>query len=107
MGRKRPSDRDETVFLFVKMRPGHEFNDALKREIEVAIRISLSPRHVPGFILPVSEIPVTINGKKVEIAVKKIISGGEVRVSSTVSNPECLKQYVQFRDWEKKRESKL
>lgn len=107
VGRKRPSDRDETVFLFVKMRPGHSLTNALKREIEMAIRTSLSPRHVPGFILPVSEIPVTINGKKVEIAVKKIISGADVKVSSTVSNPECLKQYVKFRDWERTRESKL
>jgi acetoacetyl-CoA synthetase len=107
VGRKRPFDRDEAVFLFVKMRPGHELTDTLRREIEVAIRTSLSPRHVPGFILPISEIPVTINGKKVEIAVKKIISGGEVKVSSTVSNPECLKQYVQFKNLEKKRESKL
>jgi len=107
VGRKRPFDRDETVFLFVKMRSGHELTDVLRREIEIAIRTSLSPRHVPGFIIPVDEIPVTINGKKVEIAVKKIISGGEVKVSSTVSNPECLKHYVQFRDLEKKRESKL
>ncbi|QDS72063.1 hypothetical protein FKW77_002828 [Venturia effusa] len=107
VGRKRPSDRDETVFLFVKMRQGHAFSAALKREIEMAIRQSLSPRHVPGFIVPVAEIPVTINGKKVEIAVKKIISGAQVKVSSTVSNPECLKDYVQFRDWEKKRDSRL
>jgi acetoacetyl-CoA synthetase len=107
VGRKRAFDRDETVFLFVKMRPGHELTDTLRREIEIAIRTSLSPRHVPGFILSIPEIPVTINGKKVEIAVKKIISGGEVKVSSTVSNPECLKQYIKFRDLEKKRDSKL
>ncbi|TID20792.1 acetoacetate-CoA ligase [Venturia nashicola] len=107
VGRKRAFDRDETVFLFVKMRSGHLLTDSLRIEIETAIRTSLSPRHVPAFILPVDEIPVTINGKKVEIAVKKIISGGEVKVSSTVSNPDCLKEYIKFRDWEKKRESKL
>jgi acetoacetyl-CoA synthetase len=41
----------------------------------------------------VDEVPVTINGKKVETAVKQIISGWEIRVSSTVANPECLKGY--------------
>jgi acetoacetyl-CoA synthetase len=83
VGRKRPSDRDEDVFLFVRMRENFQLTDALRRKIEVAIRTSLSPRHVPRFILPIEAIPVTINGKKVEIAVKKLISGANVKVSST------------------------
>lgn len=107
VGRKRPTDQDEDVFLFVKLKPGHALTDKLRREMEVAIRTSLSPRHVPRFIIPIEEIPVTINGKKVEIAVKKIISGANVKVSSTVANPESLKHYVKYRDFEQRRASKL
>jgi acetoacetyl-CoA synthetase len=107
VGRKRPSDRDETVFLFVKMRPGCQLTDELRKDIGVAIRTSLSPRHVPRFIIQIEEIPVTINGKKVEIAVKKIISGQDVKVSSTVANPESLKHYQMYRDYEQTRTSKL
>jgi acetoacetyl-CoA synthetase len=55
----------------------------------------------------VEEIPVTINGKKVEIAVKRIISGTEVKVSSTVANPDSLKEYIQYRNYEERRASKL
>ncbi|KAF2399369.1 putative acetoacetyl-CoA synthase [Trichodelitschia bisporula] len=100
VGRKRPNDGDETVFLFVRLHPGRTLTPSLRSRIESAIRTSLSPRHVPRFIEPVPEIPVTINGKKVEIAVKKIISGADVRVSSTVANPACLRDYVRFRNAE-------
>jgi acetoacetyl-CoA synthetase len=89
------------------MKDGQILTDKLKRDLEQAIRTSLSPRHVPRFILQVDEVPVTINGKKVEIAVKKIISGTDVKVSSTVANPECLQQYQQYRDLEHIRTSKL
>jgi acetoacetyl-CoA synthetase len=107
VGRKRPADRDETVFLFVRMRDGRDLTEELRQSIGTAIRENLSPRHVPRFILQIDEIPVTINGKKVEIAVKKIISGQDVKVSSTVANPESLKHYHMYRDYEQKRTSKL
>jgi len=51
--------------------------------------------------------PYTINGKKVEIAIKKIISGLDVKVSSTVTNPESLKKYEQFKTVERARVTKL
>jgi acetoacetyl-CoA synthetase len=101
VGRKRLTDGDETVFLFVKMKEGVEFTESLRRQIQQTIRTGLSPRHVPKFIVEVKDIPVTINGKKVEIAVKKIISGMDVKASSTVANPECLQDYIQYRSIEK------
>ena len=68
----------------------------------------MSARHVPKFIIEVPEIPVTINGKKVEVAVKQIISGKDVKASATVANPESLQLFVRFRDVENEpRESKL
>jgi acetoacetyl-CoA synthetase len=101
VGRRRPTDKDETVFLFVIMAPGHQFGEELVRSIKTAIRSGLSPRHVPKFILPVDDIPYTVNGKKVEIAVKKIISGQDPKISSTVVNPGCLETYKRFRDLER------
>lgn len=56
---------DERVVLFLKMREGHEFGEAIVNKVKVAIRDALSPRHVPAFILETKAIPYTINGKKV------------------------------------------
>ena len=67
----------------------------------------MSPRHVPRFILEVDELPVTVNGKKVKTAVKRIISGKEIKVSSTVANPGCLRRYKRWADYEGRREAKL
>ncbi|KAF2238776.1 acetoacetate-CoA ligase, partial [Viridothelium virens] len=107
VGRRRPHDRDETVFLFVKMNPGHEFSDSLLNRLRETIRAELSARHVPQFILEVEEIPVTINGKKVETAVKQLISGKDIKVSSTVVNPDCLLDYKKYRGHEDRRAAKL
>ncbi len=109
VGRRRAGDRDETVFLFVVMAPGHEdeFSPALVAALKAAVRQGLSPRHVPKFVAQVREIPYTVNGKKVEVAVKKVISGEPVRLSSTVRNPACLQEYERFRGWELDRKEKL
>ncbi|GAB7353740.1 hypothetical protein MBLNU459_g4135t2 [Dothideomycetes sp. NU459] len=101
VGRRRPRDKDETVFLFVKMLPGKVFTEELRSRLRTAISQGLSPRHVPSFILEVPDIPVTINGKKVEIAVKQILSGREVKASSTVANPDTLLSYKRFRNLER------
>ena len=58
VGQRRPQDKDERVLLFLKMRPGHQFNDALVNRIRGAIRTALSPRHVPAYIFEIDEIPV-------------------------------------------------
>lgn len=89
------------------MQQGQQLTEQLRRRIEQQIRSSLSPRHVPRYILQVEDIPVTINGKKVEIAVKKIISGAKVKVSSTVANTDSLKEYLKYRDYEERKLSKL
>ncbi|EEP82316.1 acetoacetate-CoA ligase [Uncinocarpus reesii 1704] len=96
VGRRRKQDTDEVVFLFVKMRNNQLFSHGLEQRLRSAIRTGLSPRHVPKFILEVPEIPVTINGKKVETPVKRIISGERVQVSSTVANPKSLEFFEQF-----------
>jgi acetoacetyl-CoA synthetase len=72
VGRRRPSDTDESVFLFVRMAAGHAFTDDVVRRLRKAISQGLSVRHVPRVIVEVDEVPMTINGKKVETAVKQI-----------------------------------
>ncbi|GAB7339562.1 hypothetical protein MBLNU457_6170t2 [Dothideomycetes sp. NU457] len=98
IGRRREMDSDETVVLFVKMREGKRFSDTLVKKIKDVVRKELSARHVPGIIEETPEIPVTVNGKKVEGAVKQILCGLNVKTSASVANVECLDWY---RDWAK------
>lgn len=100
VGRRRPSDSDEKVFLFLVMQPGHHLTQELRASIKRAIREALSPRHVPSFVVAVPEIPMTINGKRVEVAVKKIISGKDVKASATVVNPLSLRWFERCRTLE-------
>ncbi|KAL2124807.1 hypothetical protein VTJ04DRAFT_1172 [Mycothermus thermophilus] len=100
VGRRRPQDRDETVCLFVTLVEGKAFDDDLRRRIADTIRRELSPRHVPGVIEEAGGgVPRTANGKKIEVAVKQILSGMEVRTNASVANPEALDW---FREWAKR-----
>ncbi|TGJ81539.1 hypothetical protein E0Z10_g7225 [Xylaria hypoxylon] len=95
VGRRRETDRDETVCLFVVMCEGHEFTDELCFKIQRTIRTELSPRHVPAVIEKAGNgIPRTDNGKKIEVAVKQILSG--VKTNASVANPESL---AWFQTW--------
>ncbi len=87
---------DERVILFLKMNSGFDHSEDLKRSIKSAIRAACSPRHVPAIILPIADIPYTINGKKVEIAVKKIIHGDEALNRDALANPEALELYKEL-----------
>lgn len=85
--------------LFVVLKEGLEFNDALKNRIRNAIRNALSPRHVPDEIYEVLSIPKTLNSKRLEVPVKKILSGvpldKAVNVDSMM-NPESLKFFQEL-----------
>jgi len=72
----------------------------LERKIRTAIRTALSARHVPAYIFEVAEIPYTVNGKKIEIAVKQIVSGSNMKPSGTVANPSSLGLYYKYKDIE-------
>ncbi|KAI1435725.1 acetoacetate-CoA ligase-like protein [Xylaria sp. CBS 124048] len=97
VGRRREHDRDETVCLFVVMCAGCVFSDELRLRIQQTIRKELSPRHVPVIIEEAGgNIPRTGNGKKIEIAVKQILSGINIKTNASVANPEALEW---FRKW--------
>ncbi|KAJ6498846.1 acetoacetyl-CoA synthetase [Mycena sanguinolenta] len=100
VGQRRAQDEDERVLLFVKMQPGHVLDERLVWCIKNAIRSGLSARHVPSHIFAVDDIPYTSNGKRIENAVKQIVSGVDTKPSGTVANPESLKLYYKYRDLE-------
>ena len=84
---------DQRVILFLKMSMGNDLSDDLMKNIKKAIRTHCSPRHVPAIILETPEIPYTINGKKVEIAVRKIIAGSTIANQDALANPDSLGFY--------------
>ncbi|KAH9877857.1 hypothetical protein J1614_003074 [Plenodomus biglobosus] len=96
IGRRRETDMDETVVLFLKMAEGHPLSSDLVSRIKVTIKNALSARHVPAVVDECPEIPITTNGKKVEGAVKQILCGLNVKTSASVANVECLNWY---REW--------
>jgi acetoacetyl-CoA synthetase len=89
----QPWQNDERIILFVKLTEGFEFNDDLARKIKTLIKENATPRHVPAKVVPIADIPYTINMKKVEIAVRKIIQGEEVKNREALANPESLDLY--------------
>jgi acetoacetyl-CoA synthetase len=89
---------DVRVVLFVKMAEGHELTDALANQIKKTLRANASPRHVPAKIVPVPAVPYTLNMKKVELAVKKVIEGQPVLNKDALSNPEALDYYENIKE---------
>ena len=81
---------DEEVVLFVKLDDNTKLDDVLKTHIKAKVRSGCSPRHVPAKIMTAPDIPYTINGKKVEVAVKKLIHGKDVANRDALANPESL-----------------
>lgn len=85
---------DIRVILFVQLAAGQELTDDLKNKIKQTVRTNASPRHVPAKILSVPAVPYTLNMKKVELAVKKIVEGRPVLNKDALSNPEALDYYA-------------
>ncbi len=81
---------DVRIVLFVKLADGFELTDQLRDRIKSAIRRNCSPRHVPARIIAVPDVPRTRSGKLVEIAVRDVVHGREVRNVEALSNPESL-----------------
>ena len=85
--------------LFVVLEEGVELDDDLKSRIKKSVRENASPRHVPNEILSVPEIPRTLNGKKLEVPVKKVLSGTapeEAASKDSLSNPDSLDRFAEL-----------
>jgi acetoacetyl-CoA synthetase len=92
---------DVRVILFVQMAEGYDLTEDLKTKIKTTLRTNASPRHVPAKILAVPEIVYTLNMKKVELAVKKVIQGEEVKNKDALKNPEVLDFYANLKEVQK------
>ena len=86
---------DDPNVLFVRVRDGETFEEALANRIRARIRDNTTPLHVPKAIIPVADIPRTISGKITEIAVREVIHGRPVKNIDALANPEAL---ALFRD---------
>ncbi|OGQ18298.1 MAG: acetoacetate--CoA ligase [Deltaproteobacteria bacterium RIFCSPHIGHO2_02_FULL_40_11] len=84
---------DVRIILFVVLKEGHVLNQTLGDKIRSSLRENASPRHVPEKILVVKDIPYTMSGKKVELAVQNVIHNEPVRNKSAISNPESLEEF--------------
>ncbi|MCG8692822.1 MAG: acetoacetate--CoA ligase, partial [Minwuiales bacterium] len=87
-------DNDVRVVLFVRLRDGLALDDALTDTIKRQIRRNASPRHVPAKIVQVADIPRTLSGKIVELAVRNVIHGRPVKNKDALANPEALDLYA-------------
>ena len=91
VGQRAPNKtNEERVILFLKMEKDKEMTAEVVQKLKSKIRSELSARHVPALVLPISDIPYTVNGKKVEIAVKNILSNKEVKNATALANPDSL-----------------
>ena len=84
---------DAELILFVVLAPSARLDEALRRRINETLRRELSPRHAPDRILAVPEIPKTLNGKKLEIPVKRLLMGQPLAGAvseGAVANPASL-----------------
>jgi len=86
-------DGDERIILFVRLRDGLTLDESLRDRIRKQIRTNTTPRHVPARIVQVTDIPRTRSGKIVELAVRNVIHGREVKNIEALANPDALEQF--------------
>lgn len=86
-------DHDERIVLFVRLRDGLTLTSELEDRIRRRIRENTTPRHVPARIAQVTEIPRTKSGKIVELAVRDVVHGREIKNREALANPDALEQF--------------
>ena len=91
-------DNDVRIVLFIVMNNKFYPSEDLIKKIKVEIRKNASPRHVPSKVIVVNDIPRTKSGKIVELAVKNIIEGNDIKNKEALANPETLKQFKNLKE---------
>jgi acetoacetyl-CoA synthetase len=92
-------DVHDQLLLFVILAPEAQLDESLRKQIGTALRSNLSPRHVPDRITAVGDLPRTLNGKKLEVPVKRILLGlplDKAVALAAVANPEALAPFVEL-----------
>jgi acetoacetyl-CoA synthetase len=95
-------DVHDQLLLFVVLTPEAQLNDELTKQISATLRTNLSPRHVPDRVTAVDDLPRTLNGKKLEIPVKRILLGltlDKAVATAAVANPEALAAFVELAEF--------
>ena len=87
---------DVRVLLLVKLKEGEVLTGKRIQEIKDRIRQNTTPRHVPEVVYPVSDIPYTRSGKKMEVAVARVVNRQELANIEGMVNPQCLEEYRNF-----------
>jgi len=87
---------DEEIVLFVILKSGLKLDDVLTKKIQKKIKDTTTPRHCPKHVFQVKDIPYTISGKKVEIAIKNILAGEAVSNIQALKNPESLNEFKEI-----------
>ena len=85
---------DVRVVLFVVLRQGKALEESLEQAVCSTIRQNATPRHVPAKIIQVPEIPRTLSGKIVELAVREVVHGRPVNNVDALANPEALAHFA-------------
>jgi acetoacetyl-CoA synthetase len=93
----RPHEGDIDVILFIKLKANEELSLDRKKQIKELIKINTTARHVPKEIVAITDIPYTRSGKKVELAVARILAGKPVTNLEALANPESLNEYYNFK----------
>jgi acetoacetyl-CoA synthetase len=88
---------DIKIILFVVTKNGLKLSLDLIDRIKINIRNSASPRHVPSKIIEIKDVPRTISGKKVELAVSRLINGESIDNKDALSNPDSLEQFLKLK----------
>jgi acetoacetyl-CoA synthetase len=87
------------LLCFVVLAPGAALDD-IEPQLRAALRAELSPRHVPDRFIVIDEVPRTLNGKKCEVPVKKILAGvdpSKAVSSGALHNPDSLAPFMALR----------
>jgi acetoacetyl-CoA synthetase len=90
---------DGHLFLFIALAPGAELDDELEAALRARIRSDCSPRHVPDEVISVPEIPKTLTGKLLEVPIKRLLMGREVKEAASrgaLANPAAMDWFVHF-----------
>jgi acetoacetyl-CoA synthetase len=92
-------ENGDDLLLFVVLAEGAELDEKMRGRIRGELRAALSPRHVPDEIHQVRAIPRTLSAKKLEVPVKRILTGTPVESAAAkgaLANPESLAAFEQF-----------
>jgi len=84
------------LLLFVVLREGAEL-EPVAAELKARIRSELSPRHVPDEIRAIPEVPRTLNNKKCEVPVKRILAGvplDKAVSEGALANPRAMEPFL-------------